>query len=269
MNKVRLDVLVHERNPQYSRQQIQSWIMQGKVIVNDKVITKSGTQVKTDANIVITAKDPKYVSRAGFKLEKALEYFKIDVTGFTVLDAGLSTGGFTDCLLQAGAKKIYGIDVGYGQAHEKIRQDERVVVVEHMNLRHTQEVLDVLAGKQDLQRNKGQEGLLDSENISEGSKVDLVTLDLSFISVLKVMETVIAVLQKGGRLIVLIKPQFEAEHNEICKGGIVKDEKVHQKIIEKVTSGIKNMGFDLIGVTESPIEGATGNKEFLAYFIKC
>jgi len=245
--KIRLDVFVHEKYPQYSRQQIQSWIMQGKILVDDKVITKSGTQVKPDVKIVITAKDPKFVSRAGFKLEGAIEYFGIDVKDLVALDAGLSTGGFTDCMLQAGVKKVYGIDVGYGQAHEKIRQDQRVVVVEHLNLRHTDDVLDVLGGE----------------------LVDIITLDLSFISVLKVMETVVAALKKGGKLIVLIKPQFEAEHNEICKGGIVKDERVHQKIVDRITSGIKNMGFDYIGVIESPIEGATGNKEFLAYFKKC
>lgn len=252
-NKVRLDNLIHTLYPQYSRQQIQSWIMQGKVLVDDKVVTKSGTQVKPEVKIVLNAKEPKYVGRAGFKLEGALEKFNIDVTDFVVLDAGLSTGGFTDCLLQAGAKKIFGIDVGYGQAHEKIRQDKRVVVKEHLNLRITQEVLE----------------LLEIKNIeSNENKVDLVTLDLSFISVLKVMETVCAVLTPAGKLVVLIKPQFEAEHHEIGKGGIVRDEKVHKKIIEKVTSGIIDMGFELVGVTESPIEGATGNKEFLAYFIK-
>lgn len=247
--KVRLDVLVHDQYPQYSRQQIQSWIMQGKILVDDKVITKSGAQVKPDVKIVITAKDPKFVGRAGFKLEGALEHFKIDVKDLVVLDAGLSTGGFTDCMLQAGVGKVFGIDVGHGQVHEKIRQDKRVVVVEHLNLRHTQEVLDVL-------------------HKDNTQKVDLVTLDLSFISLLKVMETVVAVLKDNGQLIVLIKPQFEAEHNEICKGGIVKDEKVHQKIVERITSGIKNLGFEYIGFIESPIEGATGNKEFLAYFKK-
>jgi len=243
--KKRLDVLVHELYPQYSRRQIQSWIMQGKIIVDDKVITKSGHQVTDDVKIVMNVEPPKFVSRAGFKLEKALDFFNIDVTGLVVLDAGLSTGGFTDCLLQRGAKKIYGIDVGYGQVHEKIRQHDQVEVIERLNLRNTQEVLDLVY-----------------------EKVDLVTLDLSFISILKVMDTVVALLKDDGKLVTLIKPQFESERHEVGKGGIVKDEKVHKKVIEQVTSGIKKYGFELIGVADSPIFGATGNKEFLAYFKK-
>src|SRR5277367_3408682 len=128
MKKNRLDVTLLERYPQYSRRQIQSWIMQGKVIVNDAVITKNGILVPDDAQIILNVEEPKYVSRAGFKLEKALDHFNIDVTDLVALDAGLSTGGFADCLLQRGIKKIYGIDVGYGQVHEKIRTDPRVVV---------------------------------------------------------------------------------------------------------------------------------------------
>jgi len=245
-NKKRLDLFVQELFPQYSRRQIQSWIMQGKVIVNDKVVTKSGTQVADDTKIVMNVQEPKFVGRAGFKIEKALDHFAIDVTDIIVLDAGLSTGGFADCLLQRGAKKIYGIDVGYGQVHEKIRSDERVAVIERTNLRHTEKVLELL----------GQD------------KVDLVTLDLSFISILKVMDTVDAVLKDDGLLVTLIKPQFEAERHEVGKGGIVKDERVHEKVIEKVIEGIKAYGFTFIGVIDSPIEGASGNKEFLAYFKK-
>lgn len=245
-NKKRLDVFVHELFPQYSRRQIQSWIMQGKILVDDKVVTKSGTQVAEDVKIVMNVQEPKFVGRAGFKIEKALDYFKIDVTDMTVLDAGLSTGGFTDCLLQRGAKKIYGIDVGYGQVHEKVRTDERVVVIERTNLRHTNEVLDHL----------------------NGNKVDLVTLDLSFISILKVMDTVVAVLKDNGILVTLIKPQFEAQRHEVGKGGIVKDEAVHEKVIKEVTTGIEALGFNLQGVTDSPITGSSGNKEFLAYFTK-
>ncbi|MFC1841481.1 TlyA family RNA methyltransferase [Candidatus Dependentiae bacterium] len=244
-HKKRLDLFVHERYPQYSRRQIQSWIMQGKVVVDDKIITKPGTQVADDVIIVMNVQEPKYVGRAGFKLEQALDHFNIDVTDLVVLDAGLSTGGFADCLLQRGAKKVFGVDVGYGQVHEKIRNDDRVVVIERMNLRHTQDVLEKV-----------------------DQKVDLVTLDLSFISILKVMDTVVAVLKDDGKLITLIKPQFEAGRKDVGKGGIVKDAKVHQKVIETITSGIKEHGFELIGVTDSPIEGASGNKEFLAYFKK-
>lgn len=239
--KKRLDQIVHEQQPQYSRAQIQSWIMQGKVRVDGHIITKPGTMIKQDAVLAYDFHEPKYVSRAGFKLEKALEHFKIAVHGLTVMDAGLSTGGFTDCLLQQGAAKVYGIDVGYGQVHEKIRKDPRVVLMERTNLR---EVRDL------------------------GQPVDLVTLDLSFISVLKVMDAVDAVLRPQGALIVLIKPQFEAKKEEVGRGGIIRDSKIHMQVIERVQSGIQAHGYTCHGVIESPIEGATGNKEFLAYFTR-
>lgn len=238
--KKRLDLLLQERMPQYSRRQIQSWIMQGKVTVDDKVLTKAGTQIDgEEAVILLDVKEPPYVSRAGVKLEKAFDEFSIDVAGLTVLDAGISTGGFTDCLLQRGVKKVYGVDVGYGQLHEKIRNDPRLVLLERTNLRKLKNV---------------------------GEKVDLITLDLSFISVLKVMDAVLQLLKSDGQLIVLIKPQFEAGKYEVSGGGIVRDEGVRKIIVEHVVAGIKDYGFDLKGLTESPILGAKGNKEFLAYF---
>lgn len=239
--KKRLDQLMHEQQPQYSKTQIQSWIMQGKVKVDNQIVTKPGTMIDESAQLSYDIQEPKFVSRAGFKLEKALDHFDIDVTGFVVMDAGISTGGFTDCLLQRGAAKIYGIDVGYGQVAEKIRKDSRVKLMERTNLR---EVRDL------------------------GEHVDLVTLDLSFISVLKVMDAVNAVLKDNGKLIVLIKPQFEARKEDVGRGGIIKDEKVHQQVIERVRSGIEAYGFICKGVIESPIEGTMGNKEFLGYFIK-
>lgn len=238
-NKLRLDQLLLERLPQYSRRQIQSWIMQGKVKVGKEIVTKPGTIVSDEADISYDFQEPKYVSRAGLKLEAALDHFNIDVTGLIALDAGLSTGGFTDCLLQHGAIKVYGIDVGYGQVHEKIRADERVNIMERTNLRELRELPE---------------------------KVDLVTLDLSFISVLKVIDAVCAALKDDGQLIVLIKPQFEAERHEVGRGGIIKKPAVHQDVIKKVTSGIEKKGFKLMGVIDSPITGAAGNKEFLAYF---
>jgi 23S rRNA (cytidine1920-2'-O)/16S rRNA (cytidine1409-2'-O)-methyltransferase len=237
--KKRLDQLVQEKAPAFSRRHIQSYIMQGKVRVDGTVITKPGMLVSEDARLEYDFEEPKFVSRAGFKLEKALDHFNIDVTELVVLDAGLSTGGFTDCLLQRGAKKIYGVDVGYGQVHEKIRNDKRVVVLERTNLRDLTDV---------------------------GERVDLVTLDLSFISVLKVMDAVVQFLKPDGKLIVLIKPQFEAGRHEVKKGGIVKDRAVHEKVIAQITKGIQQYGFTLEGVIESPILGTEGNKEFLAYF---
>ncbi|HEV2601834.1 MAG TPA: TlyA family RNA methyltransferase [Candidatus Babeliales bacterium] len=239
--KKRLDQLICERMPQYSRSQVQSWIMQGKVFVDDMVVTKSGTMVADDVAIRLDVDEPKYVGRAGFKLEKALDYFKIDVHDYVVLDAGLSTGGFTDCLLQNGARKVFGVDVGYGQVHEKIRNDDRVIVMEKTNLRNLGTV---------------------------GELVDLVTLDLSFISILKVMQAVAGMLKEGGVLITLIKPQFEAGKEQVSRGGIVKDPAVHVQVIERVTQGIVAYGFEYLGVTESPIEGTMGNKEFLACFKK-
>jgi len=235
----RLDILLSELYPQYSRKQIQSWIMQGKAYVKDNKETKSGTLVSVDVPVRLEVEEPKYVGRAGFKLEKALDHFGVDVTDLIVMDAGLSTGGFADCLLQRGAQKVYGIDVGYGQVHEKISNDDRVIVMERTNLRH----LDALP-----------------------EKVDLVTLDLSFISVLKVLDAVKRLLKDEGQLIVLIKPQFEAERKDVGRGGIIKDPLVHKKVIGTVTHGIENFGFELIGVTESPIAGGSGNKEFLGYF---
>lgn len=237
--KKRLDQRVLELYPDLSRTLIQSIIMQGKVSVDGEVITKPGTQVTDDLPIIVDVEKPKYVSRAGEKLEKALDHFNLDVSDLVVMDAGLSTGGFTDCLLQRGAAKVYGIDVGYGQVHEKIRNDSRVVVQERTNLRHLESLPEL---------------------------VDLATLDLSFISVLKVMDAVCQVLKKDGKLLVLIKPQFEVQKDEVGRGGIIKDQALHRAVIKSVTSGIEEKGFQLVGVTESPITGAQGNVEFLALF---
>ncbi len=237
--KKRLDQILSEVYPQFSRTQLQSWIMQGKATVDGTVETKAGTAVSEDAVVVLTVEQPKFVSRAGFKLEKALDYFGVDVRGLVILDAGLSTGGFTDCLLQKGARKIYGVDVGYGQVHEKIRNDARVLVMERTNLR---------------------------ELTTVGEEVDLVTLDLSFISVLKVMPAVLHILKSDGQLLILIKPQFEARKEEVGRGGIIKDAAIHQQVIDKITVAIKELGFVLVGVIDSPITGTMGNKEFLAYF---
>lgn len=239
--KMRLDHRVQELFTQYSRQQIQSWIMQGKVRVDGQVITKPGFQITRDAEVLVEHDEPKYVSRAGFKLEKALDYFALDVTGLVALDAGISTGGFTDCLLQRGVEKVYGVDVGYGQVHEKVSRDSRLILLERTNLR-------TLA--------------------SVGQLVDLVTLDLSFISVLKVISTVNTVLKPGGTLVVLIKPQFEAQKQDVGRGGIITDPSVHQRVIETVTQGIIAFGYQCKGVIESPLLGGSGNKEFLGYFTR-
>lgn len=238
--KSRLDVLTQQRYPEYSRTQIQSWIVQGSVLVNDKPITKPGTAISVDSEIIITADEPKYVSRGGLKLERALKDFNIILTDKTALDAGISTGGFTDCLLQNGIKHVYGIDVGYGQVHEKIRTDARVTIIERTNVRYYE---------------------------PKHEPVDIITFDLSFISLLKVLPTVKKTLRPGGILLPLIKPQFEAEKGSVPSGGVIKDEKMREKIVATVIDGITKAGFEHQGLIESPILGATGNKEYLAWFI--
>ena len=237
--KERLDLLVQERYPHLSRNQIQSFIMQAKVRVEGEVVTKAGHLVPEEAIIDLIDDTPRYVCRAGFKLEKALETFEFNVNGLVVLDAGLSTGGFTDCLIQKGAARVYGVDVGHGQVHEKIKNDARVMVMEQTNLRYLTSV---------------------------GQLVDLKTLDLSFISVLKVMDAVKALLKPTGYLLVLIKPQFEAERHEVGRGGVIKDDIIHSQVVKKVTQGICSHGFNLKGIVDSPILGTAGNKEFLALF---
>lgn len=239
--KKRLDLLVLEKHPKFSRNQIQSWILQGKVLVDDKIVDKAGALVNIDSSIILNVNQPKYVSRAGFKLEKALDHFDIDVKNLIVLDSGISTGGFTDCLLQRGVKKVYGVDVGYGQVHEKILNDPRLILIERTNLRHLEKLPEL---------------------------VDLVTLDLSFISILKVMPAIVSLLKQNGKIIALIKPQFEAGKENVSRGGIVKDDKVHQQVIEKIKNGMAEFGFKMVDVIESPILGAKGNKEFLSFFVK-
>lgn len=239
--KQRLDLLLAERYPNVSRMQLQSLIMQGKVQVDGKVVDKPGHAVLPEAEIVADLDEPKFASRAGFKLEAALDTFDVEVTDLVVLDAGLSTGGFTDCLLQRGARKVYGVDVGHGQVAEKIRQDARVVVMEQTNLRHLTTLPEL---------------------------VDLVTLDLSFISIIKVLPAVVALMKPDARLICLIKPQFEAERQEIRRGGLVTDPTIHKRVITQVIAACAELGLRLMAEPiESPLPGNTsGNLEFLALF---
>eukprot|EP00884_Botryococcus_braunii_P023269 jgi/Botrbrau1/9626/Bobra.0131s0006.1 len=244
--KLRLDDACLSLFPGHSKAKIQSWIALGKVLVNDKVVIKSGTPVSRTASIVVTAVEPKFVCRAGEKLEAALAHFAVNVEGKTVLDSGLSTGGFTDCLLQHGALCVVGVDVGYGQVAERVRTDPRVTIMERTNLRY-----------------------LKLDNLPGGRPVDLVTLDLSFISVIKVLPAVCEVLAPQGELIVLIKPQFEVGKGKVGAGGVVRDPAMHAEVIETVTSAIQQAGFTCRGHMVSPIKGATsGNIEFLAYFVR-
>ncbi|KAL8531399.1 hypothetical protein ACS0TY_008132 [Phlomoides rotata] len=239
--KRRLDEVCLERYQQYSRTFIQSWITQGKVFVDGKVVSKSGTQISDKSQVEIKAEVPKYVCRAGHKLEAAIEQLEIDVTGKVALDSGLSTGGFTDCLLQYGASFVYGVDVGYGQVAEKIRTHDCVSVIERTNLRYLTEL---------------------------PQKVDLVTLDLSFISILTVMPAVISLMKNDVTLVTLIKPQFEARRSQVGGGGIVRDPLVHREVLAKIINGVQYFGFECKGWIDSPLKGADGNKEFLASFTR-
>eukprot|EP00268_Persea_americana_P046069 TRINITY_DN4731_c0_g1_i5.p1 TRINITY_DN4731_c0_g1~~TRINITY_DN4731_c0_g1_i5.p1 ORF type:complete len:320 (-),score=74.40 TRINITY_DN4731_c0_g1_i5:581-1540(-) len=237
--KRRLDEICLERFQQYSRTFIQSWILQGKVFVDGRVVNKAGTQVSDKAVVEIMAEVPKYVCRAGYKLEAAIEQLGVDVAGKVALDSGLSTGGFTDCLLHYGASFVYGVDVGYGQVADKIRRDGRVSVIERTNLRY-------LPGLP--------------------QKVDLVTLDLSFISILLVLPAVVNVMKNESTLVTLVKPQFEARRSQVGGGGIVRDPSVHQEVLERIIKGVEDFGFCNKGWMESPLKGAEGNTEFLVCF---
>ncbi|XP_037496064.1 hemolysin A isoform X2 [Jatropha curcas] len=213
--------------------------LKSKVFVDGKMVNKAGTPVSDKAVVEIMAEIPKYVCRAGYKLEAAIEQLGIDVAGKVALDSGLSTGGFTDCLLQHGASFVYGVDVGYGQVADKIRRDDRVFVVERTNLRYLSEL---------------------------PQKVDLVTLDLSFISILTVMPAVVNVMKEDAALVTLVKPQFEARRSQVGGGGIVRDPLVHQEVLDKIIKGVENFGFYSKGWIQSPLKGAEGNIEFLVYF---
>ncbi|KMZ68552.1 putative Hemolysin A [Zostera marina] len=237
--KKRLDEVCLERFQQYSRTYIQSWIMRGKVLVDGKVVHKSGTPISNKSVVEIKAEIPKYVCRGGHKLEAAIEHFGVDVSGKIALDSGLSTGGFTDCLLQYGASLVYGVDVGYGQVAEKIRRDDRVSLIERTNLRYLTELPQL---------------------------VDIVTLDLSFISILVVMPAVLKLMKEESTLVTLVKPQFEAPRSKVGKGGIVRDPQVHQEALEKIINGVNDLGFCDKGWIESPLKGAEGNTEFLVCF---
>lgn len=237
-SKTRLDTLLVEKELVSTRARARSLIMQGAVFVDGERIDKAGALVKKSSEITIKDSSSKYVSRGGQKLEEALSKFSIDVSGSIALDVGASTGGFTDCLLQRGAIKVYAVDVGYGQLDWKLRNDERVVVIEKLNARY-----------------------LKPEDI--GEKVDIAVIDVSFISLTMVIPPLRDILKPGGALVALIKPQFEVGKGQVGKGGIVRDEVKHQEVIEKIRSFLDGLGFNVTGVIPSPILGAQGNKEFL------
>ena len=240
MKKERLDLLLVEQGHFSSRERAKATIMAGKVLVNEMKIEKAGTMVPADGTIRILGEIHPFVSRGGLKLQKGLAEFNISLTGLVMADIGASTGGFTDCALQAGAKKVYAIDVGYGQLDWKIRQDSRVVVWERTNIRNV-----TLESFED--------------------PIDFVGIDVSFISLGLVLPVVKEFLDSAGKVICLIKPQFEAGKERVGKNGVVRDQKVHQAVLHEVLTKISQIGFSIQGVSFSPIRGPEGNIEFLAY----
>lgn len=242
MPRERIDKLLVDRGLADSRTKAQALVMAGAVLVNEQLIHKPSELFSHDANIRIKPDaTQRYVGRGGIKLEAALREFTIDVNGLLCLDVGASTGGFTDCLLQHGAQSVVALDVGHNQLDWKIRNDPRVEVREEVNARH-----------------------LAPNDFEE--KFDLVTIDVSFISLTKIVPAVVPLLKKSGRIIALIKPQFEVGKGEVGKGGIVKDPLQHQRVISEINTFAESLGLNVISVIESPITGADGNVEFLALY---
>lgn len=242
-NKTRLDVLLTERGLLDSRQKAQATIMSGIVFVNGQRVDKVGTAVSNDALIEIRGTTLPYVSRGGLKLEKAMQTFPLTLTGKICADIGASTGGFTDCMLQNGASKVYAIDVGYGQFAWKLRNDERVVCLEKTNVRY-----------------------VTHEQVPDEG--DFASIDVSFISLTKVLPAVLGVLGEKGQLVCLIKPQFEAGREKVGKKGVVRDSSVHREVIEMIVEYVRTQSLGILGLDFSPIKGPEGNIEYLIYLDK-
>ncbi|MDY0091476.1 MAG: TlyA family RNA methyltransferase [Candidatus Vecturithrix sp.] len=238
--KERLDKLVYDHGLAESREQAKRLILAGLVLVNEHKIDKAGTLIPEDAALRLLGQEHPYVGRGGLKLEKALQAFQIDPFGKVAIDVGASTGGFTDCLLQHGAQKVYAVDVGYGQLAWKLVHDPRVISRERTNVRY-----------------------LTSEDFPE--QMDLAVIDLSFISITKILATVQLLLKPYAEIIALVKPQFEVGKGEVGKGGIVKSADKHQRVLQEVREYAEELGFEFKGLIESPIKGAKGNTEFLIY----
>ena len=238
--KKRLDLILVEKDYFETREKAKREIMAGNVIVNEQVVTKAGTIFKDNGELNIRIKDKlKYVSRGGLKLEKAIKIWNLDFMDKTVLDIGASTGGFTDCALQNGARRVYSVDVGKNQLDWKLRNDDRIISLEEMHIKD-----------------------LKAEDI-ENQKIDFIVIDVSFISLTKVIPYFEKFLAKEGKAVMLIKPQFEVGREKIGRNGVVENEEYHDEAIKKVISFSKECGYELIDVEDSPIRGAKGNKEFL------
>ena len=238
--KKRLDILVTERGLAESREKAKALIMAGDVYVDQQKADKPGDLYPEEAPIEVRGKGLKYVSRGGLKLEKAMAEFPISLSGLVCMDVGASTGGFTDCMLQNGAKKVYAVDVGYGQLAWSLRTDPRVVNLERTNARY-----------------------LSQEQVPE--PIDFFSVDVSFISLSLILPAVRPLLSENARAVCLIKPQFEAGREKVGKKGVVRDPAVHQEVIEKILSFALENGYSVLGLTFSPVKGPEGNIEYLAY----
>ncbi len=241
--KERLDILVVGKGLAPSREKAKALIMAGQIFVDNQREDKPGSKFDENADIVLHGEKPKYVSRGGYKLEKAIDSFGIELTGMKCMDIGASTGGFTDCMLQNGAALVYAVDVGYGQFDWGLRNDERVICMEKTNIRYVtpDDIDDVL---------------------------DFASCDVSFISLSKVLPTAYNLLSGNGEMAVLIKPQFEAGKDKVGKKGVVRDPKIHKEVIEDVSASVKEIGFVVKGLDYSPIKGPEGNIEYLMYISK-
>ncbi|MDU2489175.1 MAG: TlyA family RNA methyltransferase [Clostridium celatum] len=241
--KERLDILLVEKGICESREKAKTNIMAGLIFVDGQRVDKAGEKVKVDADIVFKGEKLKYVSRGGLKLEKAMNTFGIDLTDKVCMDIGASTGGFTDCMLQNNASKVFAVDVGYGQFAWKLRTDERVVCMEKTNIRY-----------------------VTPEDI--GVALDFASIDVSFISLRTIMPAVKALLGDKGEVVALIKPQFEAGRDKVGKKGVVRDKEVHLEVINTIVNFLMENELNVLGLSYSPIKGPEGNREYLVYFTK-
>ena len=241
--KERLDILLVEKGICESREKAKTNIMAGLIFVDGQRVDKAGEKVKVDADIVFKGEKLKYVSRGGLKLEKAMNTFGIDLTNKVCMDIGASTGGFTDCMLQNNASKVFAVDVGYGQFAWKLRTDERVVCMEKTNIRY-----------------------VTPEDI--GVALDFASIDVSFISLRTIMPAVKALLADKGEVVALIKPQFEAGRDKVGKKGVVRDKEVHLEVINTIINFLIENELNVLGLSYSPIKGPEGNREYLVYFTK-
>jgi len=241
--KERLDKLLVQRGLVISRERARALILAGKVIVDDHRIDKAGMQVDTEAELRLKGTDIPFVSRGGLKLDHAISEFEISIVDLVVIDVGASTGGFTDCLLQRGAKKVYAVDVGYGQLAWQLRENEQVINLERCNIRHLKvEQLEAIP--------------------------ELAVIDASFISLAKVLPNTLDLLSAHGEVVALIKPQFEVGRGQVGKGGVVKDQQLHEQVVADICELAEILNCSVLGTIESPILGPKGNREFLIYMRK-